>query len=164
MGVGCKSPLRVAVTAARALARVICVGIALSGTACAPDQGPIQRSMLNVELPGLANAPALNVAIEDETGTVVNVTPGSTTSVGVSNVVNVPGRPNAIEVRWIALTCERNARIKVVQEETLRMLIRSERPGECPAFGVTRAIVLEFTRRISVSTVDVDVDNFPLPS
>jgi hypothetical protein len=128
------------------VAGVVTVGCALS----------IGARSLQVTVPGDGLRDPLPITLEDRTGWVTGLSLAPPDDVADPN-----GDPARLVVTWLGGLCDVATRLSLETgpQDTLRLLVRTERHEGCLLAGVERTVLLEFDRSIAAAQVEIlDLD------
>lgn len=148
------------------------VVVVLSAAIAAGCTGPPQPSATGASVSPVPSPPQLVVrsgehrstlTIRDEIGLVTGFTDGApiqaVREITDVAVANVPDRPAALGVAWVALPCEANPILIIFSEGgRLRMTLdRGPRvPPDCESLGVIYGITLELSEPVAAQAVDIE--------
>jgi hypothetical protein len=109
-----------------------------------------------VTVPGGELHDPLPVTLEDRTGRVTGMSVGPDDDVpdGVSNPA---GDPTRLVVAWLGGLCDDAATLTLETgpQDTLRLLVRTDRPDGCLLAGVMRTVVLDVDRPVAAERIQV---------
>jgi hypothetical protein len=109
-----------------------------------------------VTVPGGELHDPLPVTLEDRTGWVTSMG-GAPPGDHPDGVTNPAGDPTQLVVTWLGGLCDDAARLTLEAgpRDTLRVLVRTDRPNGCLLAGVMRTVVVEVDRPVAAERVEV---------